>query len=120
MPEICEKSKICIEHKFEYARVRGGTIQLRPTSRPYVEIKKSGANLTASLNKPNLQKAMTEVHKGHGPKILRKYHILVALALFLVIFGGILVGLMAKAYRRKTLVALGLGTALYIFLVNFM
>ena len=63
---------------------------------------------------------MMEVHKGHGPKILRKYHILVALALFFVVFGDLLVGLLAKAYRRKTLAALGLGAVIYFILVNFM
>jgi len=108
-----------IDHKFEYVKVRGSSLQLRPTSRPYIEIRKSGDDLSATLIKPNFQKAMMEIHKGHGPMKLRKYHILVAISLFFVIFGGILVGLLAKAYRKKTITALGLGFVLYFVLANF-
>ena len=63
---------------------------------------------------------MMEVHKGHGPKILRTYHKIVALGLFLVIFGGVLIGLLSKTYRGKTLTALGLGTLIYVLAVGFL
>lgn len=68
---------------------------------------------------PNFQKAMMEIHKGHGPKILRSYHKLVALLLFAVVFGGILVGLMSNVYRKKTIVTLFSGSLIYILLIMF-
>jgi len=109
-----------IDVDFGYIKNRGATkIQTRPTSRTYVEISQTASGLKATVNKPNFQKAMMEIHKGHGPKILRTYHKLVALGLFLVIFGGFLVGLLAKNYRTKTLAAAGLGTLLYIILIMF-
>jgi len=109
-----------VDMKFEYLKIRGTSFETRPTSRTHVKFKPSPTGLTATLNKPNFQKAMMEVHKGHGPKILRTYHKLVAFVLFLVIFGGILIGVLSNAYRRKTLTALGLGTLVYICAIAFL
>ncbi|MEP3891390.1 MAG: hypothetical protein ABJN69_13105 [Hellea sp.] len=106
-----------IDHDFEYLKNRGSSAQTRPTSRPYIAFSQKNGVWTATKNTPNFMKAAMEIHKGHGPKILRSYHKLVALMLFLVIFGGILVGLLAKAYRRKTIGALAIGTVLYLVLI---
>lgn len=106
-----------IDHDFEYLKNRGSSAQTRPTSRPYIAFSQKDGVWTATKNTPNFMKAAMEIHKGHGPKILRTYHKLVALMLFGVIFGGILVGLLAKAYRRKTIGALAIGTLLYLVLI---
>jgi len=87
------------------------------SSRPYISFKQKEGVWTAEKVTPNFMKAAMEIHKGHGPKILRAYHKLVALMLFGVIFGGILVGLLAKAYRRKTIGALAVGSLLYLALI---
>lgn len=108
-----------VDMKFEYLKIRGTSFETRPTSRTHVKFKPAPNGLTATLNKPNFQKAMMEVHKGHGPKILRTYHKLVALMLFFVILGGFLIGLLAKAYRRQTLAAFGLGLLFYICAIAF-
>ncbi|MEP1229535.1 MAG: hypothetical protein ABJG88_02550 [Litorimonas sp.] len=108
-----------IDVKFGYIKNRGRLIQTRPTSRTYVEIAQTPKGLQASIKKPNFQKAMMEIHKGHGPKILRSYHKLVALVLVLVILSGFLAGIFAKTYRRKTLIGLIIGSALYIALIMF-
>jgi len=109
-----------VDMKFEYLKIRGTSFETRPTSRTHVKFKPSPDGLVATLNKPNFQKAMMEIHKGHGPKILRTYHKLVALVLFGVLFGGIMIGLLSNAYRRKTLAALGLGTLIYVCAIAFM
>ncbi|MDB2437245.1 hypothetical protein N9W89_00900 [Hellea sp.] len=106
-----------IDHKFEYIRDRGTTAQTRPTSRPYINFRQRDGVWTAEKVTPNFMKAAMEIHKGHGPKLLRAYHKLVALLLLGVVFGGLMVGLLAKAYRRKTLGALAVGTLLYLVLV---
>lgn len=108
-----------VDFDFSYIKNRGTKIQTRPTSRTYIEMSQSPSGLTATINKPNFQKAMMEIHKGHGPKILRHYHKLVALVLLLVVFGGIIVGILAKAYRRKTITAAIIGTFLYVGLIMF-
>lgn len=108
-----------IDHDFEYLRTRATSAQTRPTSRPYIAFNKTPDGWTATKNKPNLQKAMMEIHKGHGPKILKTYHKIVALMLLGVVFGGIFVGLLAKAYRRKTITALSAGVIIYVMLILF-
>ena len=106
-----------IDHKFEYVKDRGTTIQLRPTSKKYIEMKQTSEGLTASWVQPSLQAGFMELHKGHGPKLFKLYSKIAALALILVVLGGFLVGFLAPAYRRKTLIATGLGTVLFFALV---
>ncbi len=108
-----------VDVKFETIKGNGANGQTRPSSRPYVQFSSTPDGVSATLNKPNSLKAMMEIHKGHGPNIVRTYHKLVALMLFFVVFGGIFVGLLAKAYRRKTVGALALGSVLYVLLVLF-
>ena len=110
-------SQANIDHDFEYIKNRGSKIQTRPTSRPFLEITQTTNGLSASLQRPNFQKAMMEVHKGHGPKILRHYHKLAALLLCFVIFSGLAMGLISPLHRRKTIAALLLGSGLYIALI---
>lgn len=103
-----------ITHRFEYVKTRGNdTIHLRPTSRPYIEMKQTEDGLSAALISPNLQKSMMELHSGHGPKLFKLYQKLVALALLFVVFGGVIVGLLARNYRRKTIMSLAVGTTLF-------
>ncbi len=54
------------------------------------------------LHEPSLQYRMMELHKGHGPEKFKIYQIAAGIALFLVVIGGLVVGLLAKAYRAKT------------------
>ncbi len=109
-----------IDHKFSYVKDRGATkIHLRPTSRTYLEFVQTPQGLTASRVTPDFQGSMIELHKGHGPKLFKTYQKLVAIGLIGVVFGGVLVGLMARAYRRKTLSALAVGTLLFLILALF-
>jgi len=108
-----------VELNFEYVKNRGSVIQLRPTSRKYIELKDTASGVTASWVNPSLQAGLMELHKGHGPKLFKTYQKFVALGLIGVVLGGFLVGILAPAYRRKTLVATGLGTLLFIVLAFF-
>lgn len=110
-------SEAGIDHKFEYVKSRGADkIHLRPTSRTYLELTSDG---TVKRVKPNFQGSMMELHKGHGPKLFKLYQKLVALGLLGVIFGGVLVGLLAPAYRRKTIGSLVVGTLIFFMLALF-
>ncbi|GLQ24487.1 hypothetical protein GCM10007853_23610 [Algimonas ampicilliniresistens] len=108
-----------IDHSFEYIRDRGTTIELRPTSRTYLSLSQTPDGLTATRHNPNLQKSMIELHKGHGPSLFKLYQKFVALFLIGVVLGGVLVGLLSKAYRGKTIVALSIGSILFLFLALF-
>ncbi|PHR20446.1 MAG: hypothetical protein COA41_04580 [Sphingopyxis sp.] len=100
----------------ESVRSRDGRMTTRPTSRTFARINQTPDGLQASLHKPGLQYALMELHKGHGPAIFKTYQIIAGIVLFLVIIGGLIVGFMARPYRRKTLGALGLGTGAFLLL----
>ncbi len=109
-----------IDHKFGYVKARGANkIHLRPTNRTYLEFNQTSQGLTANRVVPNFQGSMIELHKGHGPKLFKTYQKLVALGLIGVVLGGVMVGLLAKVYRRKTLSALAIGTLLFLILALF-
>jgi len=109
-----------IDHNFSYISKRGANkIHLRPTSRTYLEFIQTPKGLTANRVVPNFQGSMIELHKGHGPKLFKTYQKVVAIGLMGVVLGGVLVGLLAAAYRRKTLAALSVGTLLFLILALF-
>jgi len=103
-----------LKHDFEYVRNRGNVIQLRPTSRTYLQFTQTPQGLTAVRVKPDTVKSLMELHKGHGPQIFKSYQKLVAACLLLVVLGGISVGLMSKAYRRQTVVAVVIGAVVFV------
>ena len=108
-----------IDHSFEYIRNRGATIELRPTSRTYLSLSQTPDGLTATRHVPYFQKSMIELHKGHGPSLFKLYQKFVALFLIGVVLGGVLVGLLSKAYRGKTIAALTVGSVLFLILALF-
>jgi len=98
----------------ESVRSRDGKMTTRPTSRTFARFNQTENGLKASLHKPGLQYSLMELHKGHGPAIFKTYQIIAGIALFLVIIGGLIVGLLAKAYRKKTIAASIVGTVGFI------
>lgn len=110
---LLQSSNIDID--FEYIRSRGNLAMTRPTSREHVVFKKTPNGLTASLENPGLQYSLMELHKGHGPKIFRTYQILAGISLFLIVLGGLIVGMLAKNYRKPTLITTGIGLVLFLF-----
>ena len=107
-----------LKDDFEYIKNRGSVIQLRPTSNTYLEFKQTPQGLSATRVKPDTVRSLMELHKGHGPKLFKSYQKLVALLLLGVVLGGILVGMLSKAYRRQTGIALVLGVVIFV-LVGF-
>lgn len=101
---------------FEYLRMRPGSITTRPTSTDFVVLNDNDGVWTATLNQPNLQYRMMELHKGHGPEKFKTYQIIAAIALFLIVIGGLLVGLLSRAYRKKTIGSLIVGVIVFALL----
>lgn len=99
---------------------RGGDLATQPVTRTHYTLRITPEGVTANKVKPNLQQSMLEIHKGHGPAILNFYHKLVAIGMLIVVFGGVLVGVFAKAYRKPTLITTAVGTVLYIAAAMFM
>ena len=105
-----------VDHDFEYIRNRGTRLELRPTSRAYLTLSQTPGGLTATRHVPDLQKSMIELHKGHGPRAFKLYQKFVAVTLLLVVLGGVGVGLLARSWRRLTLISLAVGTVAFVVL----
>lgn len=105
-----------LDFDFDYIRGRGDSFMTRPTSRPHLRVETGEEGITAQLVEPDLLAALTEIHKGHGPQIYRTYGIFVGIGLFIVVFGGVLVGLLAPAYRRPTILSVLAGTAVFAYI----
>ncbi len=100
--------------RFEYIRGRGDRFMTRPTTRDFVVFQQGPDGLTATRESPSFSYAMMELHKGHGPRIYRTYAIVAGIALFLVVIGGLAVGVLAPAYRKATLISGAIGTVLFV------
>lgn len=105
-----------IDLDFEYLRNRGDNITTRPTSRDHISFQKNDDSWSATYNKPNLHYAMMELHKGHGPQLFKTYQIAAGIALFMIIFSGLMVGLLSKAYRKKTIGSAVVGSIIFALL----
>ena len=103
-----------IDADFEYIMGRGNKIHTRPTSRPSLEIEQTADGLKMTRVTPNLQASLMELHKGHGPRIFRLYQLVVGIVLIFVVLGGVLVGLLAKNYRKPTLIAGAVGSVVFL------
>jgi hypothetical protein len=102
-----------IEHDFEYLKVSNSAIQTRPTSRVYLEFQQRDS-LTLTVQTPNLQKTLIELHKGHGPTLFKLYQKFCAVGLILILLSGVYMGLASRGLRTKTLICLLLGLGLFV------
>lgn len=107
-----------IDHEFEYLKVSSNVIQTRPTSRVYLEFRQDNS-LSLARKKPNLQKSLIELHKGHGPRLFKLYQKFCAIGLILVLLSGVYMGLLNQSLRSKTLGSLLLGLGIFI-MVGFL
>jgi uncharacterized iron-regulated membrane protein len=109
--KVLSESGVPLE--FEYIRSRGNSFMTRPTTRTYAQFEKTENGWTATLREPGMLYSLIELHKGHGPTAFRYFQILAGIALLLVVIGGLIVGLLSKAYRGKTIVASLVGTGIF-------
>lgn len=103
-----------VDVRFEYIRGRGDRFMTRPTTRDFVVFEQGSDGVSATLESPSFSYAMMELHKGHGPRIFRKYSIVAGIALFFVVIGGLAVGLLAKNYRKQTLISTAIGAIIFV------
>ena len=109
-------NELSFDHQFEYIRNRGEVIQLRPTSKTYLQFRQTDDGLKLSKHTPDLQSSMIELHKGHGPTLFKTYQKFVALSLLLIVLSGVWMGLVHPKYRRHTTVSLIGGILLFAIL----
>ncbi len=89
-----------IDFDFEYIRVNNNDFTFRPSSRVHYMATKSEAGATVYKLEPDILRRFMEIHKGHGPKIIRWLETAFALALILVTVSGIYLAVTVPAYRK--------------------
>lgn len=94
---------------------RGAALTHPRTRTNYVFEEKDG-KLIATRNRPDLQKTMIELHKGHGPPLFKLYQKLAAIGLLFIVISGVWMGLASRVLRTETLIASGIGMISFILL----
>jgi hypothetical protein len=101
-----------IEFKFESVNVSKTSVIFRPQTRDYYAASLGeGGGWTVSKVQPNLLKRLIEVHKGHGPNLMRIFESIFGMALILTTLSGLWLAWTVKPYRKVTLVSFGIGAA---------
>jgi hypothetical protein len=80
-------------------------VQLSPTADPLVAI--------LVVKETTLHRRLVQLHKAKGATAFKIYATILAIALFLLVLSGIIMGLATPSLRRMTIWASGLGTALF-------
>lgn len=107
-----EFKKHNIDFHFEYIKTTGTDFIFRPTSRVYYIATPVSGALTMQKVNPTLIKRMMEIHKGHGPKLIRWMEIAFGLSLILVALSGVWIAIVTPVYRRSMIVSFMVGTIL--------
>ena len=105
-----------VRSRVDGLKTRDTYIQTKPITHTFYKFEKVDGIIVASKIKPNLQKTMIELHKGHGPKLFKLYGILAALSLFFIVISGLWIGLKSKVLKRKTLLTSLAGLAVFFLL----
>lgn len=93
-------------YKFEYLKDRGESIQTRPTTRDYYNFKKnSDGSFSLYKETPNFLLRIIEVHKGHGPKLLKYLQKILGISLILIVFTGLWMSLQMKKRVKEFIVS---------------
>lgn len=102
-------SKNNIDYDFEYIKTSPTDYLFRPTSRTYYVATPIDGVLTMQKVKPTLLKRMLEIHKGHGPQLIRIFEIAFGFSLLLVAFSGIWIAYVTPKYRKSMLISFAVG-----------
>lgn len=98
-----------VSYEFDYIKETSDSYIFRPTSKRYFVAQKNEAFLSFSEVRPSLLKGLIELHKGHGPVLMRPFAVFFAIAMMLTVFSGLYLGLTLKPYRKPTLISVGVG-----------
>jgi len=101
-----------IDFDFEEIKESGNDFLFRPSTRTYYSASKtSDSAITFYKIEPNLLRKLIEIHKGHGPKLMKWFEISFAVALIMTALSGLWLSITVPKYRRITWISFTLGAA---------
>jgi hypothetical protein len=99
-----------IDFKFEYIKDTGKELIFRPTSKTYyTAISQPDGLVNVYKSQPNLPKKLIELHKGHGPRLMRTLEIIFGFALIIIALSGVWIALVTKPYRKPMAISFLIG-----------
>ncbi len=101
--------KQSIDFDFEYIKSSKSDFIFRPTSRTHYVATQEGSQLIFTKVTPNLNRRLMELHKGHGPQLMRRLEMIFGIALIFVALSGVWLAVSSKGYRKVTLISFSVG-----------
>ena len=99
-----------ISYKFEYIREKDNEVIFRPSSKLHYTATIIPDGVTSVYkSQPNLTKRLIELHKGHGPRLMRTLEIIFGFALIIITLTGVWIALITKPYRKPMAISLLIG-----------
>jgi hypothetical protein len=99
-----------LDFGFEQIKESGSDFIFRPSSRVhYMASKSAEGGLIFTKIEPNLLKRLIEIHKGHGPQLMRYFEMAFGFALILTTLSGLWLAFTVPAYTKSTLISFGVG-----------
>jgi len=105
-----------IEQDFEYIKGNGRFMVTRPTSKTHLVFEQEKGQLVVTKKVPNFVTTMIEIHKGHGPLLLKLFQKILAVGLLLTLLTGVYLGLTSPMLRLKTVAISGAGLVSFLLL----
>jgi hypothetical protein len=84
----------------------------RPTTRVSYEFIKKDTGYEVYKVSPNFLKRIVEVHKGHGPSLLKWLQKILGICLILILITGVMISFKSKKHKRLSLTYMGLGSVI--------
>ncbi len=104
-------------YKYEYLKDRGSSIQTRPTTRDYYNLKQvEDGSFQIYKVKPSFLLRLIEVHKGHGPGLLKYFQIILGIGLSLIILSGLMLSIQMRNRVKSFWITSGTGALFLIIL----
>jgi hypothetical protein len=110
-------SQHVVNYKFESLRAGrdGKDFTFKPTSRRHYTASVKDNGIVVTEANPTLLRRFIEIHKGHGPALMRYVETAFGWALIFVAISGVWLAATSRTYRRPLLISFALGTALIVF-----
>lgn len=104
-----------VDYDFEYIRSNKNEFTFRPTTKLYYLALREGEKITFTKVEPNLLYSLIELHKSHGPLMMKWFQAVFGLALILTTLSGLWLAITVKAYRAPTFISFGIGSLIILF-----
>lgn len=101
-----------IDYNFEYIKETPSELILRPTSRDYYTAVAKEGKITLFAVKPSFTAKLMELHKGHGPRMMKYFEAAFGISMILVLLSGLWLALTIPKYRKITLISGAIGIVL--------